>query len=146
MYHGELGHCFLAKDMYVNMLDRDPKFCKKLRKKINERVEVYCGRVLTYCFYLILLDIIENNVTFNLPLMGKRDACLQVKSFEGDLLKRMVQKGKFRGIDLVQSFFKAYQVYYRYKTNSEYREKPIYISYNLKNLFYEKINSGKQYY
>lgn len=106
---------------------------------------MFCSKVLLYCMYLILKDIIENNVTFMFPT-EPMESCIQVKSFSGEQFQNMYSKGKFAGIDFLSSNFTGYQLYYRYKTKAGFKEKPIYISKNLKDKFYENINNGKVYY
>ena len=80
-----------------------------------------------------------------LPTRG-RESVLQVKQFSGDHFRRMYRKGKFFGIDFLFSNFKGYQIYFRYQYRGGFSEKPIYINNKLKELFYKKINEGKQYY
>jgi hypothetical protein len=50
------------------------------------------------------------------------------------------------GIDFLNSNFKGYQIYFQYKYRGGWREKPIYINQKMKDMFYENINNGKQYY
>ena len=47
--------------------------------------------------YLVLLDIIHNNVTFMLPLKGNRHAMIHVKVFDGDQFQQMYAGGKCMG-------------------------------------------------
>ena len=108
--------------------------------------QTFCAQVLLYCLYLILLDIIEKNVTFVLPTDSHVESCIHVKQFSGEKFQRMYRGGKFAGIDFLASNFLGYQIYFRYKAKEGFREKPIYISNNLKDIFYENINNGKPYY
>lgn len=92
------------------------------------------------------MDIIENNVTFELPLFSKQRAYMFVKCIQGEELKRAVANGAFIGTDFIKTDFKAYYLVYQRICGRSIYEKKIYISCNLKQWFYSKINSGKQYY
>lgn len=96
---------------------------------------------------LIILDIIENSDTFMLPLKPGVSAFIHVKAIEGEKFKESYRKGKFNGIDFVQSGFTGYQLSYTYTVrNGNRKERPIYINNKLKDKFYENINNGKVYY
>ena len=71
-----------------------------VRKLKMDCLQDLCGAVLTYCLYLIILDIIENNVTFVLPMHknGVRKANISVKCIDGERFQKMYQKGSFQGI------------------------------------------------
>lgn len=141
------SYCFNACDLYDTF---NLKQLKIRRDTVTKKYGVhskqdFCKQVLLYCFYLILLDIIENNVTFVLPT-GSRESEIQVKSYTGDELKKMIANGKFAGIDFYESDFTGYQLTYRYKSSTGFKTKPIYINERHKQRFYELINSGKKYY
>lgn len=141
------GYCFTQKDLFDNF---NLKKLKIKRDTVTKKYgcnskQKFCGKVFTYCLYLILLDIIEKNATFVLPTKGK-EACIQVKSFSGPLFQKLYSAGKFHGIDFLASNFTGYQIFFRYRANEGFREKPIYISKKLKDVFYENINNGKAYY
>ena len=99
-YNRKTDYCFTNKDLYENFkwesLNLPPKLTKQKHK--DTRIE-YVTDVFMYCFNLILLDIIENNATFVLPLFGKKEACFYVKKYEGELFKKMYRSGCFSGID-----------------------------------------------
>ena len=140
-------YCFTSMDLF------DSKYKKKLginmkhvRAYKQDMIKELCSQIFTYFFYLVILDIIENNVTFVLPLFGDQEACIYVKMFEDEKFQRMYSKGVFSGIDFLKSGFKGYRLYLQYTYKGGIREKPMYISNNLKNIFYENINNGKQYF
>lgn len=141
------GYCFTAKEMFDTFNCTALKISREtVTKKYGcNSKQAFCGKVLLYCFYLILLDIIQKNVTFVLPTRGV-ESCLQVKQFSGDKFQTMYRGGKFAGIDFLSSGFMGYQIYFRYKAREGFREKPVYISNNMKDMFYENINNGKAYY
>lgn len=142
-------HCFTAKDIYdsaqkskwgINM--------KHVRTYKQDMIRELCAQIFTYFFYLVILDIIENNVTFVLPMdkRGNRNSNISVKCFEGEAFQRLYRAGSFQGIDFLSSNFKGYRLNYQYDYNGGMREKDIYIDHKLKKIFYDNINNGKVYY
>lgn len=142
------GYCFTSLDLYEKFDTTSVKMPKAYHKNGGKNtLKESFASMLTYLFYLIVLDIIENNVTFVFPLFSGKEACLYVKVFDGDLFQKTYSKGKFIGIDFLASEFKGYQIYFQYITGAkDIREKPIYISHKLKDIFYNNINNGKKYY
>lgn len=142
-------YCFTGKDIYdsaqksklgVNM--------KHVRAYKQDMIRELCAQILTYFFYLVILDIIENNATFVLPTAkrGGRKSNISVKCFEGEDFQRMYRSGIFQGIDFLASNFKGYRLRFQYDYDGGVREKDIYIDNKLKKIFYDNINNGKAYY
>lgn len=147
MYY-KSDHCFTTLDLFDNFDLSSVSLTRKITKGTHRKdtKKEFVSAVFMYCLYLIILDIIENNVTFVIPLFGNQEACFYVKTFDGEHFKKAYKKGKFMGIDFLNTNFKGYQIYIQYTYKGGVREKPIYISHKLKDLFYENINNGKQYY
>lgn len=114
----------------------------------TDRWKKLVGMVFTYFIYQVILDIIENNVTFEFPLKGAARAEFYVKVFTGERFRKLYQAGKWEDIDFLNSEFTGYQIYFRYKTKrGQEKEKPVYISHkNARDIFHKKINEGKKYY
>ena len=142
------GYCFTSKDLFCNWnwLQLGIKRQLYYDKYHYKCLEEFIASVFIYYMYFVLMDIIENNTTFILPLKGNRHAMIHVKVFDGDEFQRLYAGGKFMGIDFLSSLFKGYQLYFSYNYRGGEREKPIYINNHLKELFYSYINSGKEYY
>lgn len=140
-------YCFTAKELYETTNPSKWNVTDVVAKEhgIRDRY-VLCGYVLVYLFYLIFLDIIKNNITFEFPMKGGYSAFIYVKCFQDEDFKRLYTGGKFLGIDFIASEFKGYQIFYQWRCYDKIKEKPIYINNKLKNWFYEQINQGKQYY
>ena len=142
------GYCFSSVELFDNFdvtsVKMPSRYAQKYRNKDSKK-EMF-GEMLTYLLYLIVLDIIENNVTFVLPLLGNREGCFYVKSFTDESFKKMYRNGMFMGIDFLSSGFTGYQIYFQYTPGNGLREKPIYINNNIKEIFYENINNGMKYY
>lgn len=140
-------HCFTCANLFEPVNPAKWNINEKLALKYGARTKRdFCGWVLTYFFYLVFLDMIKNNITFEFPLFRDKSAMFYIKCFQDDEFKRLYAKGKFMGIDFIASEFKGYQIFYQWRKGSKFKEKPVYISNNIKYWFYDKINSGKQYY
>ena len=147
MNNYKTGYCFNTRELYDPINPAKWNITMDFAKEQGfSSHRSLCGHVLCYLLYLIILDIIENNVTFELPLVGNKEARIYVKCFQDDDFMRMYAGGKFLGIDFIASEYKGYQIHYQWKRGHFYKEKPIYISHTIKDWFYYKINKGKQYY
>jgi len=140
-------YCFVAEDLYQDFDCKQMNISDSIvqkKYKVHDRQKL-CGRILVYFFYLVIKDIIENNITFVCKFKA-REMMIHVKSVTGELFKRLYRKGLFMGIDYISSNFTGYQIWLQYDYKGGIREKPIYINSKLKETFYENINNGKQYY
>lgn len=142
------GYCFTSRDLFENWNWLSLGIPKQIyyHKYHAKSLDYFIAQIFLYFMYLVLLDIIHNNVTFVLPLKGNRHAMIHVKVFDGDQFQKMYAGGKFIGIDFLSSLFKGYQLFFSYNYRNGEREKPIYINNKMKELFYSYINSGKVYY
>ena len=141
--------CFTSQDIYDTAYKSKLGITMKhVRAYKQDMIRELCSQIFTYFFYLVILDIIENNVTFVLPMHknGVRKANISVKCFDGETFQKMYQKGSFQGIDFLASNFKGYRLMFQYDSNTGIREKSIYINDKIKKIFYDKINQGKVYY
>lgn len=136
-------HAFSVDELYIGLnkkLLRGRKLTDLKRKKL-------ASNIFHDCFYEILLDIIENNSTFVLPLRYGNYAEICMKQYSQDEFKDLYTKGKFNDIDFVLSQFTGNQLVFNYKTRlSSLKEKPIYVNKYLKKRILENTNSAKQYY
>lgn len=105
--------------------------------------------VFKYCVYLVVKDIVENNVTFHLPNYTTNGAEIHMEAISGEDFIKVRKAGKFKEIDFLESCFTGFQMYlyiHGKRDNFLYAKKyPIYISNKLKNLLNQLTNNGKQY-
>lgn len=143
------SYCFRTADFYKKFNTR------KLKIKKNVCLKTYgchlrndfCVKVFLLLMCLIILDIIENNITFVVPLKNNKDAFISVKPIIGKELQHIKQVGGMVGIDLLCSNFVGYHMFYQYRIkDGTLKYKPMYISKDLKKMFYDNINKGKVYY
>ena len=70
MKHPSVNHSFYARDLFetFDIKGKVHLSQKIVKKKYGvDRLQYLCVSVFIYCFYITLLDIIENNANFTLP-------------------------------------------------------------------------------
>lgn len=118
------------------------KYITKYWKGVNK--DRYAASVWAYCFKLILEDIIENSITFMLPV--KQEAVLEMKRFADEEFVNARKNGAFKEVNFLKSNFTAHRLQYRYRTKHNTHYKPIHVSAKLRDKIIEYTNNGKQYY
>lgn len=145
MNYGMFKHAFSTEDLYAGLNNKLLKN-KWVKNRYKDKKQL-AARIFKDCFYEILLDIIDNNVTFVLPLKYGNYAEIYMKQFADDAFKRLYKYGKFKNIDFVLSQFTGNELVYKYNTQSiGMKEKPIYVSKDLKEKIEKYTNEAKQYY
>lgn len=139
------GHCCNASDIFAKFDIKKIKTHFSILKKhykTREKKEM-AVKVFLYALYLILLDIIENNVTFVFPTA--RQAYIQMEAISGEGFKKLRKAGGFKDVDFIESNFTGYRLQLSYKVSKGIRSKPIYVNAELKNKITEKTNEGMRY-
>lgn len=113
-------------------INNDPHKIFLIKKIFRESVKI------------ILDDIIENNVTFELPTYPKK-SYIHIERYTGDKFKKGRKNGKWKDIDFLNSNFSGYQMELVMDSKFTKRNKPIYIDKTRKERMTELINQGKQY-
>ena len=101
------------------------------------------SRILYYFYKLVLWDIIENDIVFQMP-NGCRST-LEVMSVSGDDFIRAVQNGAFRDVDFLASNFTGYTIVLKYNTRYGHWTKKINVSGKMKQSLIGYTNSGRHY-
>ena len=136
MNYGMFKHAFSVEEIYTGLNKKLLK-CRWVKNRYKNPKQL-AAKIFKDCFYEILLDIIENNVTFVLPLKYGNYAEIYMKQFSD---------GKFKNIDYVLSQFTGNELVYKYSTRTvDTKEKPIYVNKELKKLIEKHTNEAKQYY
>lgn len=133
----------LLRNFPLHKLKLDCKLTVKLIKRTT-RLDLV-SRIFKYCFKLVINDIIENNITFNLPLVGKKKARIEPSIFEGDYFNLMYNLGSYEGLDYIASDFKMYGIQFVMAGNRTPRRRRVYISKAYKDKIIEKANQGFVY-
>lgn len=141
-----LGYAFSAKDLFYNFNTTKLKLNKKsgLDIRLDRDKKNLAAKIFAKSAELIIKDIIDNNTHFKLP--GNCDAYLFMKRTEGEQFKKAFRRGKWRDVDFIQSNFSGYQIFLEMRSNKRLpRQKPIYVSSQLKQQIIDNTNLGKQY-
>ena len=136
---------FTADELFIGL---NPKLLKRaVRKSYYSTSKYLAGRLFRDCFYEILLDIIENNVTFVLPLKFGDYGELSIEHVSDGEFIQAYKKGAFRGVDFIKSQFTGNTIMYRYSTKRmKNRRKPVYVGGELGEKLLKYTNEGRQYY
>lgn len=139
--------CFNSSDIYKFSNPKKWGLTKKIALSITSDggLQYTCAMIFLHYMWYVLLDIIENNVTFEFPLLGKDKAYLFVKAVDGEEFKKLYALGKFSDIDFIKTGFTGFQICFKWNTKNGWHEKWCYISWRLKNYFIAKINNGTKY-
>ena len=105
----------------------------------------FCGKVFAYFLFLVILDIIENNIIFVFPRVREFHCKLRAELIEQDAVDLQRKRGRFEGIDFFNTLGKAYKIVFTHKFNNVITNKSCFLNKELRDAFYSKINSGKQY-
>lgn len=142
-----LGCAFNLNDLFLNFnLKRLDITCNQCDKIISNRHRNHlCIKIFKEHFKLVINDIIENNITFILPLKGKVQCTMHMKMFEGDDFRRLRRHGKWKDVDFLASMFKGYSIKLFMYGQRATREKFVYVDNNYKNRITEKTNNGMSY-
>lgn len=100
-------HGFNSRELYNGL---NPKLLKGrwVKNRYKDRKNL-AAKIFDDCFYEILLDIINNNVTFVLPLRFGNYGEISMKQIADEDFKQAYRRGKFNNIDFVLSQFTGNQ-------------------------------------
>lgn len=141
-------YAFSAEDLYI---DLDDKFLKGERAQFRTERRYgtrrrHAAAIFEQCFYEILLDIIENNVTFVFPLLHGNYAEIHITTIEDEKFKELYKQGRFQNIDFVASEFSTSRLEFLYRFRGKTVKIPITLRKELGKLLVQRVNEGKKYY
>ena len=142
-----LGYSFTLKDMLITFPYRKLKTSSKQCESITgdyHRQSLF-RRVFLESVKLIISDIIENNVTFWLPLTGRRKCNMHMKRTSGELFKKLRKCGKWKNVDIVKSMFSGYEIKLFMQGERTPRQKTVYLNKKYRDLIDKNTNEGMQY-
>ena len=144
MKHLAFGWACNFKDLFVRFPYNKCKYLFK-RKGTKQRV----NQIFKTGLEVIVNDIVENGVTFKLPGFQYYGGEFHFEPITGEEFKRVRSKGKFKGIDFLETLFTGYQLYFYShgkKDNFLFGKKiPIYLSGRFKKRIEQLANAGKTY-
>lgn len=146
MEHYATGYCFNTRDLFENFnlkkFKVSSKVCEKLTGFADRRTLAI--RIFLYAVKIILLDIINNNVTFKFPT--RRECYLNIVGTFGEEFKQARRNGAWLDVDYLKSNFSGYQMQFMYIANDREIKKPVYVSKWMKDIITKNTNEGKSYF
>lgn len=142
------GHAFSAKDMFMNLPVRKLKMsveqCKEIYSDGNKRD--LAEQIFIRHLQMVIDDIIDNNVHFKLPGLGRTQSYMYMNRVSDDKFKKAFKNGKWRDVDFITSNFSGYQLVLELQSEKRLpRVKPIYLAPRDKQRITDNTNNGKQY-
>lgn len=142
-----LGYAFNIHDMFASFdtgrLDLDAKTCEGIIG--NRHKEVIAKQVFKYAVKLVIDDIINDSIRFEMPTNGRK-SYLSMKRVTGDDFVKARRHGKWKDVDFLNSNFTGHQMILTYQNHEMLREKLVYLDTARRDLITQKTNDGKQYY
>lgn len=145
--HFSTGCAFTVEDIFMNFKYKKLKLtvpeCRKITGD-SHRQDVVC-RVFRYCFYLVIVDIIEHNATFHFPLTAGKKCNMHMQRIEGQRFADLMRHGKWQGLDFIGSNFAGYQLSLYMLGKRTPRVKNIYLNTTLRDRAIELASQGMCY-
>ena len=140
------GYAFNVTELFENFNNKRLSISSSDLKKTvgyQDKDELVL-QIFLYAIKVILLDIIQNNVTFKFPT--KRECYLNIVRTSGEEFKQARRNGKWLDVDYLKSDFSGNQMQFMFIANEREIKKPVYLSSNLKDMITENTNNGMVYY
>lgn len=142
-----LGCAFSTDDLFMNFpykkLEINCEQCKAITG--NNHRDILVKKVFKESLKLVLNDIVENNITFWLPLTGNRRCNIHMKRVCGDEFKNLRKGGKWKDVDIVKSMFSGYELRLFMLGKRTPRIKTVYLNKEFRERISKHTNNGKQY-
>lgn len=120
---------FTAQELYRGF---DTRILDKYVTKWDKDSQDLAGKLLIRCFCEILLDVIDNNAIFVLPLTFDHYSEIYLKKFSDKEFIELYKKGRWRNMDFIKSEWTAYMPTYHRRVKNRLVEKPLYVTGMLK--------------
>lgn len=144
------GCAFNLDEMLLNLDKSKLNMTSELCERINgdKHKDTLIKQICLECAKLVLDDIIDNNITFELPTGSARKTQLRMERITGQDFAKARRNGKFAEVDFLTSNFSGYQLIFEmfYKSGRTPRQKPVYVDTKRKQKIINNTNNGKQYY
>lgn len=142
-----LGCAFSMEELFYNFPFEKINFkLKMMRAQFKNSNALYCcAQIFRYCYQLVIDDIVNNNVTFWLPVYGLRECNMHMKKYDGEAFKNLRRAGKWQDIDFLKSYFSAYQITFYMLGKRTPRTKSVYVCKKYRDIITKKTNEGFPY-
>lgn len=142
-----LGCAFNTNELFDNFPYKKLQFtcaeCKAITGDAHR--DILVKRIFKESVKLVINDIINNNVTFWLPVNGIRKCNIHMRRVQGDEFKNLKKAGKWKDIDILKSSFSGYELTLFMLGKRTPRIKQIYVSKEFKDRITKNTNNGMQY-
>lgn len=142
-----LGCAFSLNELFDNFpykkLSITCKQCKAITG--NEHRDILVKRVFRECVKLVINDIVNNNVTFWLPLTGNKVCNIHMRRVQGDEFKNRRRIGKWKDVDILKSMFSGYEIGFFMLGKRTPRVKKIYLNKYFRDKITENTNNEMPY-
>lgn len=142
-----VGCAFTTDDLFLNFPYKKLKLnCKQCKSIIGDNHrDILVKKIFKESLKLVLNDIIDNNITFWLPLTGNKQCNIHIRRFQGDSFKNLRKGGKWKDVDILKSMFSGYELQLFMLGKRTPRIKTIYLNKEFKNRITKNTNEGKSY-
>lgn len=142
-----LGCAFNLSEIFLNFPWKKLSItCKECKKIIGDNHRSYLAiRMFKENLRLVIEDIIENNVTFWLPLVGDKKCNMHMHRVQGQVFQKLRQHGKWKDVDIINSNFSGYEIGFYMFGNRTPRYKTVYVSKKYKKRISELTNNKMSY-
>ena len=114
----------------------------ELPERFGANSKMLYGEIFRYFMYLVIKDVIENQVTFKLPPFGKGNAWIEMTPVSGDDFVKARQNGAFQDVDFLISDFTGYQLNFRKSNRYGTWRKRIFVSSKYRDMITDLTNKG----
>lgn len=141
------GCAFNTSHLFMNFPYKKLKINCKQCEKINgdRHRDILVKQIFRDNVNMVLNDIIDNNVTFQLPLNGYVKCDMHMARISGKDFQNLKRSGKWKDVDFLKSMFSAYQIVLNMKGKRTPRQKQVYVGKEMRDRITKYTNEGKQY-
>ena len=143
-----LGHAINGRQLFRSLAAKRIKTPNKEIKKLvkSQHKEYLASKIFTDAVQMVMDDIIDNSVTFEISLNKKQLGQLYIKEVSGEDFLNEYKNGRHKYIDYLDTNFTGYNPVFKYSKAGYTVEKPIYLDKKRQQRIAERANSGKSYY
>lgn len=141
-----IKYMFKSLDLFSNFDLKKLNVSRKMLKRSysnGSELRLWCSRIYIYFLYLVILDIIRNNITF---ISSKRKKLiLAIEILKGKELLKYLKNSDSKMYNYITSEYKYPRIKLFYKTGKNYLTREILLNYSLTKEFFDNINKGNIY-
>lgn len=148
MMHYALGYAWKLPEIYQNFKSRNLKIDGYSLNYLygDNHKKALCYKVFKCCLWLILNDVIDNDVEFALPVNSRATSIIMRTYRDKDFMYSR-QNGKFADVDFLESDFTGHELQFcMYGGRGIPKRKRIFVDKTLKKKITDYTNQGRVYY